>query len=83
MGATAYAIQDIRNYANTPDNGNLKYYDHFKQIFNTGATTNNTINISGASEKSDFNIAAANNHTTSPILTKEAKRLYRHKQPLG
>ncbi|GAB4045959.1 SusC/RagA family TonB-linked outer membrane protein [Spirosoma litoris] len=70
-GATRYAIQDIRNDANTPYNGNLKYYDHFKQVFKTGATTNNTINISGASEKSDFNIAAANNHTTSPILTKQ------------
>ncbi|ADB37814.1 SusC/RagA family TonB-linked outer membrane protein [Spirosoma linguale] len=70
-GATRYAIQDIRNVADKPYNANLKYYDHFKQVFQTGSTTNNTINISGASEKSDFNIAAANNHTTSPILTKE------------
>ncbi|MVM31836.1 SusC/RagA family TonB-linked outer membrane protein [Spirosoma sp. HMF4905] len=67
-GATRYAIQDIRNDANTPYSGNLKYYDHFKQVFNTGSTWNNNINISGASEKSDFNIAAANNHTVSPIL---------------
>ena len=67
-GATRYAIQNIRNDANTPYNANLKYYDHFKQVFQTGITTNNTINISGASEKSDFNIAAANNHTVSPIL---------------
>ncbi|WP_461146688.1 SusC/RagA family TonB-linked outer membrane protein [Spirosoma pulveris] len=70
-GATRYAIQDIRNVADKPYNANLKYYDHFKQVFQTGSTTNNTINISGASEKSDFNIAAANNHTTSPILTKQ------------
>lgn len=70
-GATRYAIQDIRNDANKAYNANLKYYDHFKQVFNTGSTTNNTVNISGASEKSDFNIAAANNHTTSPILTKQ------------
>ncbi|AUD03832.1 SusC/RagA family TonB-linked outer membrane protein [Spirosoma pollinicola] len=70
-GATRYAIQDIRNDANTPYSGNLKYYDHFKQVFKTGSTTNNNINVSGASEKSDFNIAAANNHTSSPILTKE------------
>ncbi|MCX6216073.1 SusC/RagA family TonB-linked outer membrane protein [Spirosoma sp.] len=70
-GATRYAIQDIRNVADKPYNANLNYYDHFKQVFQTGSTTNNTINMSGASEKSDFNIAAANNHTTSPILTKE------------
>lgn len=70
-GATRYAIQDIRNDANTPYSGNLKYYDHFKQVFQTGSTTNNNISISGASEKSDFNIAASNNHTTSPILTKQ------------
>ncbi|RYF64339.1 MAG: SusC/RagA family TonB-linked outer membrane protein, partial [Cytophagaceae bacterium] len=70
-GATRYAIQDIRNDANTPYSANLKYYDHFKQVFQTGVTTNNNISISGASDKSDFNIAVANNHTTSPILTKQ------------
>jgi outer membrane receptor protein involved in Fe transport len=70
-GATRYAIQDIRNVADKPYNANLKYYDHFKQVFQTGSTTNNTINISGASEKSDYNIAIANNHTTTPILTKQ------------
>lgn len=69
-GATRYAIQDIRNVADKPYNANLKYYDHFKQVFQTGSTVNNNINISGASEKADFNIAASNNHTTSPIMTK-------------
>ncbi|MBN8822183.1 MULTISPECIES: SusC/RagA family TonB-linked outer membrane protein [unclassified Spirosoma] len=67
-GATRYAIQDIRNVADKPYNANLKYYDHFKQIFQTGTTTNNAINISGASEKSDFNISVANNHNVTPIL---------------
>ena len=70
-GATRYAIQDIRNDANKPYNANLKYYDHFKQVFQTGVTVNNSINISGASEKADFNIAAANNYTSSPVLTKD------------
>ena len=67
-GATRYAIQDIRNVADKPYNANLKYYDHFKQIFQTGTTTNNAINISGASEKSDFNLSLANNHNVTPIL---------------
>ena len=67
-GAARYAIQDIRNVADKPYNANLKYYDHFKQIFQTGTTSNNSINISGASEKSDFNISVANNHNVTPIL---------------
>ncbi|AKD55394.1 SusC/RagA family TonB-linked outer membrane protein [Spirosoma radiotolerans] len=67
-GATRYAIQDIRNDANKPYSGNLKYYDHFKQVFQTGTTVNNAVNISGASEKSDFNISVANNHNVTPIL---------------
>ncbi|WP_332369701.1 SusC/RagA family TonB-linked outer membrane protein [Spirosoma telluris] len=67
-GATRYAIQDIRNVADKAYNANLKYYDHFKQVFQTGSTSNNAINISGASEKSDFNISIANNHNVTPIL---------------
>ncbi len=67
-GATRYAIQDIRNVADKPYNANLKYYDHFKQVFQTGSTSNNTINISGASERSDFNISVANNHNVTPVL---------------
>lgn len=70
-GATRYAIQDIRNDASKAYNANLKYYDHFKQVFQTGHTANNTLSISGASDKSDYNISVANNHTTSPILTKQ------------
>lgn len=67
-GATRYAIQDIRNNANKPYVGNLKYYDHFKQVFQTGSTTNASLNLSGAGEKSDYNIAIANNHTVTAIL---------------
>jgi TonB-linked SusC/RagA family outer membrane protein len=67
-GGTRYAIQDIRNVANKPYVGNFQYYDQFKQVFQQGSTANNAINISGASGKSDFNIALANNHTVSPIL---------------
>ncbi len=67
-GAARYAILDPRNVSNTPYNANLKYYDQFGQVFKTGTTTNNNINISGASEKSDFAISVANNHTVSSIL---------------
>ncbi|SFE01730.1 TonB-linked outer membrane protein, SusC/RagA family [Chitinophaga sp. CF118] len=67
-GATRYGILDPRNIANKSYNANLKYYDHFKQVFKTGTTLNNNINFSGGTDKSDFNISVANNHTVSPIM---------------
>ena len=67
-GGTRYAIQDIRNIANKPYTGNFQYYDHFKQVFQTGSTTNASINISGGGEKNDYNIAVSNNHTLTAIL---------------
>jgi TonB-dependent starch-binding outer membrane protein SusC len=67
-GATRYAVQDIRNIANKPYNANLKYYDHFSQVFQTGTTVNNSINFSGANEKSDFSVSMAHNTTVSPVL---------------
>ncbi|HMI61689.1 MAG TPA: SusC/RagA family TonB-linked outer membrane protein [Puia sp.] len=67
-GATRYAILDPRNISDKPYNANLKYYDHFKEIFQTGSTYNNVINISGATEKSDFAITASNNHTITSVM---------------
>lgn len=67
-GATRYAILNTSNVANKPYNANLKYYDHFKQIFQTGSTFNNVISLSGGSDKSDFNLSAANNHTITPVM---------------
>jgi TonB-linked SusC/RagA family outer membrane protein len=67
-GATRYAVQDIRNVADQPYNGNLKYYDHFKQVFGTGTTVNNSLSLSGGGEKSDFSVSIANNKTKSPVL---------------
>ena len=40
---TRYAILDPHNVDNTPYGHNLKYYDHFKQVFQKGNTTNNSI----------------------------------------
>jgi TonB-linked SusC/RagA family outer membrane protein len=67
-GPTRYAILNKSNVAETPYNANLKYYDHFKEVFQTGSTYNNIIDISGANDKSDFNISAANNHTITPVM---------------
>lgn len=67
-GATRYGVLDPRNIANKPYNANLKYYDHFKQVFQTGTSWNNNISISGASDRADFSLGVANNHTVSPVM---------------
>ncbi len=67
-GPGRYYILDTNNVDNKPYNANLKYYDHFKQVFQTGYTFNNSISISGAGDKSDYALTVSNNHTVSPIL---------------
>jgi TonB-dependent SusC/RagA subfamily outer membrane receptor len=67
-GATRYGILDPRNTNSKPYNANLKYYDHFKQVFKTGSTMNNSINVSGGSDRSDFSITASNNRTVTAIM---------------
>lgn len=67
-GAARYYILDTLNNANKAYNANLKYYDHFKQVFQTGNTLNNSLNISGAGDKSDFALTVSNSNTLTPIL---------------
>ena len=67
-GPTRYAIINTQNIDDKPYNANLKYYDHFKQVFQTGSTYNNLINLSGGSEKSDYSLSASNNHTITPVM---------------
>jgi TonB-dependent starch-binding outer membrane protein SusC len=67
-GTPRLAILDTGNIANKPYNANLKYYDHFKQVFQTGSTINNSLSFSGASDKIDFALAVSNNHTVTPVL---------------
>ncbi|AMR31588.1 hypothetical protein A0256_09210 [Mucilaginibacter sp. PAMC 26640] len=57
------------NIANKAYGTNLKYYDHIKQLFKTAYTTNNGVNISGATEKFDYNVGVTNNHEQSTIRT--------------
>ena len=65
---TRYGILDPRNKNDQAYNGNLHYYDHFKQVFTNSSSRNSSLSISGGSEKVDFNIAFSNNHTTSPFV---------------
>ncbi len=67
-GPARAGIWDPRNNANKPYNANIKYYDQFKEVFEHGSTLNNILSISGASDKSDYNISMSNNHTVSPVM---------------
>ena len=61
------AMSNPKNIDNKPYNRNLKYYDHFKELFQNAYTTNNSLNISGGSGKSDFALTLSNNHQQSNI----------------
>jgi TonB-linked SusC/RagA family outer membrane protein len=67
-GDFRYGDLDPRNVNNKPYDANLKYYDHFKQVFKTGTTVNNSISFSGGADKSDFAVTVSNNNTKSPVL---------------
>lgn len=61
------AMSNPLNIAHQQYGTNLKYYDHLKQLFTTAYTTNNSVAISGANDKSDYNLTVSNNHQQSNI----------------
>lgn len=63
-----YGILDPRNQANQPYKGNLHFYDHFKQVLQTGQSINNSLSINGGGDKMDYNLSMSNNRTTSALL---------------
>ncbi|HTR31610.1 MAG TPA: SusC/RagA family TonB-linked outer membrane protein [Puia sp.] len=63
-----YGILDPLNIDNQPYKGALHYYDHFKQVFQSAPSFNNTISLSGGTEKADYNVAMSNNRTYSALL---------------
>lgn len=63
-----YGILDPRNQANQPYKGNLRYYNHFNQVLQTGQSINNSLSINGGGDKVDYNISMSNNRTTSALL---------------
>lgn len=58
-------LVDPNTILNKPYDKNLLYYDHYNMFLQTAYTTNNSISISGAREKVDFNISASDNRQTS------------------
>ncbi len=65
---TRYGILDPRNTNDQSYGQNLKYYDHFAQVFQKGLVRNNSINLNGGGEKNDFSFTMSNNHTESALL---------------
>ena len=65
---TRYGILDPRNQNNQSYTGNFRYVDHFAQVLQTGKSINNSVNISGGSDKTDFSLTFSNNRTTSALL---------------
>ncbi len=64
-----YGILDPLNKNDQPYVGSFHYYDHFKQVYQSAPSTNNTLSISGGGDKIDYNIGVANNRTNSPFLS--------------
>jgi len=57
----SFLSTDAKTQVNQPYNKNLKYYDHFKMFFVPANTINNSIAISGAGDKFDYNLSASRN----------------------
>ena len=66
-GAFPSAQLNPNNIYNKSYDHNLKYYDHLSQLFGNGNAANNSLNISGASDKMDYSFGISNAHQTSAI----------------
>ena len=68
-GDYRYGILDGKNNINNkPYSGDIHYYDHFKQVFQTGYVLNNNINVSGGGDKTDFSMSLSNSHSVTPVM---------------
>jgi TonB-linked SusC/RagA family outer membrane protein len=67
-GSLIYDALDPTLKVDKPYTGNLKYYDHFKQVFQKATTTNASVRVSGAGEKVDYAFAVSNNHQESNMV---------------
>ncbi len=62
-----FASTDPTVQINKPYDKNLKYYDHFAMFFTPTTNYNNSLSISGGSEKSDFNFSLSNSDNAGPF----------------
>jgi len=62
-----FASTDPTVQINKPYDKNLKYYDHFGMFFTQTTNYNNSLSISGGSDKSDFNFSLSNSDNAGPF----------------
>lgn len=67
-GNVLYSPLDVNNKADKPYTANLKYNDHYAYFFRPSHTYNNSIALTGGSEKIDFAISASNNQQESNVI---------------
>ncbi|TDE11997.1 SusC/RagA family TonB-linked outer membrane protein [Dyadobacter psychrotolerans] len=65
---TRWAVLSPENISDKPYNANLKFYDHFKQIFKTGNTWNHNLSVSGGGDKSDYSLSLSHSDALTPIM---------------
>jgi len=63
-----YNPLSLTSKTDKPYDQNLSYYDHFDFFFRPANTINNSISVSGGSDKIDFMISASNNNQESNII---------------
>ncbi|MCZ8023396.1 MAG: SusC/RagA family TonB-linked outer membrane protein [Cyclobacteriaceae bacterium] len=61
------AILDPAIRVEKPYNRNLRYYDHFDQIFRSAKSTIHNLSVSGGTEKSDYSFSFSNTRQESTI----------------
>jgi TonB-linked SusC/RagA family outer membrane protein len=66
-----------------PYDQNLKYYDHFKQLFRSAASINNSISVSGGANKTDFAFTASRSYQESAIRKNGALNRYNFTSNVG
>jgi len=71
-GNVLYNPLDVNNKADKPYTANLKYYDHYAFFFRPSNTYNNSIALTGGSDKVDFALSASNNQQESNVINNGA-----------
>ncbi|WP_461081943.1 SusC/RagA family TonB-linked outer membrane protein [Spirosoma flavus] len=67
-GNVLYDPLAVTNKADKPYQGNLKYYDHYAYFFRPSNTYNNSISLTGGSDKVDFAFSVSNNQQESNVI---------------
>jgi TonB-dependent starch-binding outer membrane protein SusC len=61
----SFASTNPKTVINKPYDKNLPYYDHFKMFLQDASTINNSLSLSGGSDRFDFAISASDNRQGS------------------